>query len=244
MSLDEPPELAAAAAPCQGSTERLLEELATFSSADSVLTTLTTSFCFDLLDTEKRTEAGDDYPDVMVVAGHKNQKAARGTCARAPPSKQGHQVDAMKSAASERQPTAVPGSDLERLYVERAPELAKAQAAKDVDDDAAYFNWRFAIDQRYQAPFAPTHENVAALALSRALPRHELASNLRRVFSSIVAGNVKEQGIAAVEARGPFQIRGEPDIMAALDALLSGFVAQQRMRLPGRAYRPCYEVVR
>ena len=37
MSLDEPPELAAAAAPCQGSTERLLEELATFSSADREL---------------------------------------------------------------------------------------------------------------------------------------------------------------------------------------------------------------
>lgn len=126
----------------------------------------------------------------------------------------------------------------------QADGIRNVLAYRDAHDDAAYFNWRFAIDQGYQAPFAPTHENVAALALSRGLPRHELASNLRRVFSSIVAGNVKEQGIAAVEARGPFQIRGEPDIMAALDALLSGFVAQQRMRLPGRAYRPCYEVVR
>jgi predicted Rossmann-fold nucleotide-binding protein len=126
----------------------------------------------------------------------------------------------------------------------QADGIRNVLAYRDAHDDAAYFNWRFAIDQRYQAPFAPTHENVAALALSRDLPRHELASNLRRVFSSIVAGNVKEQGIAAVEAHGPFQITGEPDIMRALDALLSGFVAQQRMRLPGRAYRPCYEVVR
>lgn len=38
---------------------------ATFSSADSVLTTLTTSFCFDLLDTEKRTDLTDAQRTVL-----------------------------------------------------------------------------------------------------------------------------------------------------------------------------------
>ena len=119
----------------------------------------------------------------------------------------------------------------------------KTLAYRDAHDDAPYFNWRFAIDNSYQTPFAATHDNVAALELSRELPRHQLASNLRRVFSSIVAGNVKEQGIAAVEAQGPFRIRGEQAIMRALDAMLTSFVAQHRMRLPGRDYRPCYELV-
>ena len=115
---------------------------------------------------------------------------------------------------------------------------------RDQHDDAPYFNWRMVIDNSYQAPFAATHENIAALELSRELPRHTLASNLHRVFSTIVAGNVKEAGIAAVEAHGPFKIRGEQAIMTALDGLLGRFVAQHRMKLPGRAYSPCYEIVR
>ncbi|MEX2481914.1 MAG: nucleotide 5'-monophosphate nucleosidase PpnN [Gammaproteobacteria bacterium] len=124
-----------------------------------------------------------------------------------------------------------------------------AQAVKDVMryrddmDDASYFNWRLAIDSVYQMPFAATHEAMAGLTISRELPRHELAANLRRLFSGIVAGNVKESGVAAVEAHGPFQIRGEAAIMNALDGLLQQFVAQGRMRLPGRAYVPCYELV-
>ncbi len=123
-------------------------------------------------------------------------------------------------------------------------EIKNVLAYRDQHDDAPYFNWRMVIDNSYQAPFAPTHENIESLVLSRDLPRHTLASNLRRVFSTIVAGNVKEAGIAAVEAHGPFRIRGEQAIMTALDAMLARFVAQHRMKLPGRAYRPCYEIVR
>ena len=123
-------------------------------------------------------------------------------------------------------------------------EIKNVLEFREQHDDAPYFNWRFVIESSYQAPFAPTHANIAGLALARDLPRHMLASNLRRVFSTIVAGNVKEQGIAAVDAQGPFQICGEQAIMTALDKLLGGFVAQQRMKLPGRAYRPCYEIVR
>ncbi|MBP8307967.1 MAG: DUF3412 domain-containing protein, partial [Burkholderiaceae bacterium] len=74
-------------------------------------------------------------------------------------------------------------------------------------------------------------------------PPHQLAAHLRRAFSGIVAGNVKEEGLRAIEQRGPFEIRGEPSIMRALDQLLSSFVAQQRMKLPGSEYRPCYRVI-
>ena len=74
--------------------------------------------------------------------------------------------------------------------------------------DAYYFNWRLRIDQQFQKPFIATHENVAALDIGGDLPTHELAANLRRVFSSIVSGNVREDTAAAIDELGPFEING------------------------------------
>ncbi|NDY96663.1 nucleotide 5'-monophosphate nucleosidase PpnN [Wenzhouxiangella limi] len=111
-------------------------------------------------------------------------------------------------------------------------------------NDAFYFNWLLEIQPEFQQPFEATHEAMAALEISRDLPSHHLAANLRRVFSGIVAGNVKPNGVRAIRERGPFEIRGESDIMDALDQLLRRFVAQNRMKLPGGAsYEPCYRIV-
>ncbi|QLF94230.1 LOG family protein [Pseudomonas sp. ABC1] len=110
-------------------------------------------------------------------------------------------------------------------------------------DDAFYFNWLLKIDEGFQRPFEPTHANMANLPLNHDLPLHELAANLRRVFSGIVAGNVKENGIRLIEEHGPYQIQGDPTIMRPLDQLLRAFVEQHRMKLPGgTAYEPCYQV--
>ena len=114
---------------------------------------------------------------------------------------------------------------------------------RDENDDAAYFNWLLRIDQAFQDPFRASHAEMSALQLNRALPPHELACNLRRAFSGLVSGNVKEEGIRAVEAHGPFRLHAEPFIMRELDSLLQAFVAQGRMRLAGREYVPCYELV-
>ena len=84
---------------------------------------------------------------------------------------------------------------------------------------------------------------MAALELRRDLPPAVLAANLRRAFSGIVSGNIREEGIRAIEEHGPFEIRGDRSVLAELDGLLRAFVAQHRMRLPGRAYVPCYRVV-
>ena len=112
------------------------------------------------------------------------------------------------------------------------------------EKDAFFFNWSLKIDDALQQPFKPTHDNMAALKLHRGQDMHVLAAELRRAFSGIVAGNVKEEGIQAIEKHGPFEIHGEPEIMAALDRLLAAFVAQHRMKLPGGAdYQPCYRVV-
>jgi hypothetical protein len=85
---------------------------------------------------------------------------------------------------------------------------------------------------------------MATLQLSRELPPHELAANLRRAFSGIVAGNVKDKGIRQIEEHGPYEIHGDLAVTRPLDKLLEAFVAQHRMKLPGgAAYVPCYRVV-
>ncbi|UYP30123.1 nucleotide 5'-monophosphate nucleosidase PpnN [Pseudomonas sp. Z8(2022)] len=111
-------------------------------------------------------------------------------------------------------------------------------------NDAFHFNWMLKIDESFQRPFEPTHEAMASLNLTREQPLHQLAANLRRAFSGIVAGNVKENGIRLIEEHGPYEIRGETTIMRPLDRLLQAFVEQHRMKLPGgSAYVPCYRVV-
>ncbi len=110
--------------------------------------------------------------------------------------------------------------------------------------DAYYFNWQLKIDHVFQQPFIPTHENMRNLALHKDQENHQLAANLRRVFSGIVAGNVKDEGIRAIEQYGHFEIRGDEDIMALMDSLLSSFVEQHRMKLPGKKYLPCYKIIK
>jgi hypothetical protein len=83
---------------------------------------------------------------------------------------------------------------------------------------------------------------MAGLDLHHGRKSYELAADLRRAFSGIVAGNVKEDGLRRIEAYGPFEIHGDPDIMQALDALLRAFVQQRRMKISGD-YKPCYKVV-
>ncbi|WP_069861643.1 nucleotide 5'-monophosphate nucleosidase PpnN [Pseudomonas citronellolis] len=139
-----------------------------------------------------------------------------------------------------------------QIIVDNPAEVARhmAQGLKEVKqfrrerNDAFHFNWLLKIDVGFQRPFDPTHEHMAALQLSTDLPAHELAANLRRAFSGIVAGNVKEKGVRAIEEFGPYEIHGEPSLMRRLDELLHAFVKQHRMKLPGgAAYEPCYRVV-
>ncbi len=110
-------------------------------------------------------------------------------------------------------------------------------------DDAYYYNWHLKIDYRFQVPFEATHENMAQLDLHHDQPVHELAANLRRAFSGIVAGNVREDGIRAIEKKGPFEISCDPSVLTPLDKLLDSFVKEGRMKLPGSVYEPCYRIV-
>ena len=109
--------------------------------------------------------------------------------------------------------------------------------------DAYYFNWRLVIDRNFQEPFSATHESMTALDIREGTQPHQLAANLRRAFSGIVSGNVRDDTAAAIEEFGPFEINGSARIMALLDDLLASFVEQQRMKIAAGSYTPCYRVL-
>ena len=134
--------------------------------------------------------------------------------------------------------------DSARVAQHMAEGMEKVRKFRIARNDAFYFNWLLEINEAFQIPFSPCHENMASLEISPDLPLHQLAANLRRAFSGIVAGNVKPEGLQAIREHGNFEIRGDRKIMQSLDALLAAFVADNRMKIPGdSAYKPCYEVV-
>src|SRR5690606_35842547 len=123
--------------------------------------------------------------------------------------------------------------------------LAEVERFRRERNDAFHFNGLLKIDEDVQHPFDPTHENMAALALRRDTPPQLLAANLRRAFSGIVAGNVKEHGRRPIDAPAPRAQHGAPQPTVPLGALLAASVGPKRVELPsGRACTPCYRAVR
>ena len=121
-------------------------------------------------------------------------------------------------------------------------EIRSVRRQRRRSGDAYYFNWLLNVPLAHQQPFVVNHDNVGALRLSRDLPIHELAVNLRRAFSAIVTGNVKDNGIRMIAEHGPFELHSDDSLVDALEELLQGFGAQGRMKLGG-SYRPCYRVI-
>ena len=122
--------------------------------------------------------------------------------------------------------------------------MQHVRAYRQSTEDAYYYNWSLYIDKEFQLPFEPTHENMRNLQLHTRQEAHELAANLRRAFSGLVAGNVKDEGIRAIEKHGLFEIQGDTQVMDLIDALLTSFVAKHRMKLPGKTYKPCYRIIK
>jgi len=145
------------------------------------------------------------------------------------------------------------GEDARRLYkivVDDAPgaaqwigrKIRKVQGQRRTSGDAYYFNWLLKVPLASQRPFVVTHESVAGIRLRRDMPPHELAVNLRRAFSAIVTGNVKDHGIRMIRERGPFVLHGDRDIIDVLEKVLGEFIAQGRMKLPGTRYESCFRL--
>ena len=141
---------------------------------------------------------------------------------------------------------------LYRIIIDDQQAVADAVAAgmkavkerRDAADEPYYFNWQIGIDVEFQRPFLADHRSMAQLQLDGNQDAHQLAVNLRRAFAGIVGGNVRESGIRLVAEKGPFELSGDPEIIAALGRLLDDFVRQGRMKLADPSqYVPCYRIV-
>lgn len=121
--------------------------------------------------------------------------------------------------------------------------MAKVRDYRRSTSDAYYFNWVLKIEDELQRTFKPSHENMSQLDLHKNQPTYKLAANLRKAFSGIVDGNVKEHGIRAVAEKGPYEIHGDEEILGPLSKLLESFVLQKRMKIPTQEYVPCYKIV-
>lgn len=106
--------------------------------------------------------------------------------------------------------------------------------------DSYCYNWTLHIPEMLQSPFNVTHESMAALDLHKDQDTYLLAANLRRAFSGIVTGNVKEHGIKLIQEHGPFKLHGDKEIIDNMANLLNDFIVQGRILLSSRDYKPCY----
>lgn len=137
-----------------------------------------------------------------------------------------------------------------RIFLGQPDEVARhvyesvesVHAHRRESSQAYYYNWELHIQPQLQQPFDPTHKAMAGLQLHETQPKHELASELRRAFSGIVAGNVKPYGMQQVREHGPYQLSGAPRFLEATDRLLRMLVREQRMKLgeDETEYVPCY----
>jgi len=122
--------------------------------------------------------------------------------------------------------------------------MPKVREYRRAIGDAYSFNWSLKVEPEFQQPFIPTHDNMAGLNLHLDQEPAQLAASLRCAFSGIVAGNVKDAGIKAIDQHGPFQLDGDHRLMELMDSLLQDFVTQKRMKLPGSEYIPCYRIIK
>lgn len=134
--------------------------------------------------------------------------------------------------------------DPEKVAIQMVNGLKKVKEYRTKKQISYYFDWDMKIEGGFQFPFVPTHENMLNLNLDQDQPVNELAADLRKAFSGIVAGNVKEFGRQQIAEHGVYKIAGNTELMAKLDVLLQSFVDQKRMKLPGSEYTPVFEVLR
>lgn len=133
--------------------------------------------------------------------------------------------------------------DPEKVATHMIEGLARVKEYRSEKQISYYFDWDLMIEEDLKFPFFPTHENMLNLNLNRTQPVNELAADLRKAFSGIVSGNVKEFGRQQIAENGVYKIDGDKELMAKLDDLLKSFVKQKRMKLPGSDYIPVYEVL-
>ncbi len=95
----------------------------------------------------------------------------------------------------------------------------------------------------FQHPFEVTHEiHARAASVSRPACARAGGGPAARLLRHRHRQRQGKRCACHREVRA-LRAHGRPSVMKLLDELLTAFVAQKRMKLPGSAYRPCYRLV-
>jgi predicted Rossmann-fold nucleotide-binding protein len=143
-----------------------------------------------------------------------------------------------KNAASRYQ---VILDDPERVVKEMNQGLLKVKASRESRNNSYYFNRSLFIPPVFQEAFTPSFDSTRTLTVNPSAAPYEFAASLRRFFSAVVWGNVKPDGVRAIEQRGPLKVAGDPAVLGQVDELIRAFGKQRRLRLVGE-YTPVYEI--
>ncbi|MFA6509165.1 MAG: pyrimidine/purine nucleotide monophosphate nucleosidase domain-containing protein [Candidatus Peribacteraceae bacterium] len=103
------------------------------------------------------------------------------------------------------------------------------------------WNRELYIPPECQEPFETTHESVEALRLTADQPVWQLMDVCRRVCKSIVRGTIISDYVAQVRERGRYRLRGDRNVLVALDNLLKTLARQGRLGGMGNE-QPCYTI--
>lgn len=133
-------------------------------------------------------------------------------------------------------------NDPERVACRMMERVRQAKERCRSFQDTQLWNEGLHLPKEVQQPFTPTHEAVAKLEIRRDMPPALLCAQYRRLFSSIVHGNVTDDGVRRIRENGPYEIHGDREMLAELQTLLDRLVAEGRMRKKGN-YEPCYRVI-
>ena len=85
-------------------------------------------------------------------------------------------------------------------------------------------------------------EHYISIVYDKHVKRRIIDQARKSIDACFVADEPAEMVLGAAE-QGVFEIEGELAITEPLDRLLTRFVDQQRMKLPGAAYNPCYRII-
>ncbi|CAM3627622.1 nucleotide 5'-monophosphate nucleosidase PpnN [Paraphotobacterium marinum] len=131
--------------------------------------------------------------------------------------------------------------DFNQVAVEVKNCLKLVKLNRTLNNDSYSFSWLTHINKNLQQPFKPTHKSVEKIILSMNTNPSTLLCQLRKVFSTIVSGNVKVKYQNNIQKKGPFIIHADKKIKVELEKLLSLFIKEKRMTNKEK-YTPSYKI--
>ena len=120
-------------------------------------------------------------------------------------------------------------------------EVNQALEVRKLNRDAFDFNWSLHIPYGLQEAFHPSYDQIEKIFIHSKQNKIELAIDLRKIISSIVAANLKRNFVKTISEKGPFKIKGEKTYLLALSEILEIFTLQKRMSAQNNT--PSYQFV-